>query len=313
MDQNNHHDPPRDSTTPGALPGTPIARADLSVRTTDGLTLTGFCWRPAAGRPKAVVVIAHGYAEHGGRYDQIMQTIAANRYTVTAVDHRGHGRSPGPRALVDTIDRYVEDLDRVVDAARQDSGQVPCYLIGHSMGGLIALRYALAYPDKLAGLVLSAPAIKPAQEPTRLQELLVRLIAKVAPGVALLPTAKRSLSSDPAINEAAARDPLFYHGRMKAGQAVAIVEAGREVITRTRYLEMPLLILQGTADQLVDPRGAEQIYRLTNNRAGVDTGMITWPGMQHELLNEPDGAQVLEVIISWLNAHVVEWRKSRSS
>ena len=288
---------------------TPAVQRDaFVVRTSDGLTLQGERWI-AAGRPKASLVLSHGYSEHLGRYEHVLRPLAVNRFAIYAADHRGHGKSAGARALVRRFDQYIDDLDLVVNRARQEQGGKPCYLLGHSMGGLIALRYALAYPEKIDALVLSAPAIKPAQDSSRLQEASLRLIAKVAPGMPVVPPLEGVLSSDPAVEERAKQDPLFYSGKTKAKQAVEIVDAGREVLKRASQLKMPLMILHGSDDGLVDPKGSEQLYKLTNNRPGVDTTMVVWPGMKHELLNEPDGDQVLGVIIAWLNGHYVEWRK----
>ncbi len=285
-----------------------VQRDAFVVRTSDGVTLQGERWI-AAGRPKASLVLSHGYAEHIGRYEHVLRPLAVNRFAIYAADHRGHGKSEGEKALIRRFDQYIDDLDLVVNRARQEQAGKPCYLIGHSMGGLIALRYALAHPEKIDALVLSAPAIKPAQEASKRQEVALRLIANIAPGMPVVPSLEGVLSTDPAVEERAKKDPLFYSGKTKAKQAVEIVDAGRDVLKRASKLKMPLMILQGSDDGLVDPKGSERLYKLTNNRPGVDTSMVVWPGMKHELLNEVDGEQVLGVIIAWLNGHYVEWRK----
>jgi len=289
----------------------PAVQQDAFVlRTGDGLAMQGERWT-AAGRPKASLVLSHGYAEHIGRYEHVLRPLAINRFAIYAADHRGHGKSAGARALVRRFDQYVDDLDLVVNRARQEQGGIPCYLLGHSMGGLIALRYALVHPEKIDALVLSAPAIKPMQTASKLHEASLRLIAKVAPGMPVVPTLDGVLSRDQAVEERTKQDQLSYNGKTKAKQAVEIFDAGREVLKRASQLSMPLLILQGSDDGMVDPQGSEQLYKLTNSRSGVDTSMVVWPGMKHELLNEPDGDQVLGVIIAWLNGHYVEWRKAQ--
>ena len=131
-----------------------IQRDPFTIRAGDGVALVGERWL-AAGRPKASLVLSHGYAEQIGRYEHVLKPLTVNRFAIYAADHRGHGKSDGERALIDRFDRYVDDLDLVVNRARQEQGGKPCYLVGHSMGGLIALRYALAHPDKIDALVLS--------------------------------------------------------------------------------------------------------------------------------------------------------------
>src|SRR6059058_5181635 len=117
-----------------------------------------------------MVVLVHGVSEHSGRYHNVAGRLVADGYAVYALDHRGHGRSEGPRAVIDRMDNAVEDLDRLIALAASEQRGVPLFLLGHSMGATIAVRYAIAHQDRLAGLILSAPlaALEAASPPTRL-------------------------------------------------------------------------------------------------------------------------------------------------
>ena len=150
-----------------------------------GLEIYWQAWLPATP-PHAIVTIAHGGAEHGGRYAWTASKLTARGYAVYAIDHRGHGRSAGPRAYVDRIDNAVSDLHTLDGIARERHPGLPVFLLGHSMGGLIALAYALRFQDELAGMVLSAPlALLEVNPAARLGG---RLLSTVAPRLTVVPS-----------------------------------------------------------------------------------------------------------------------------
>src|SRR5262249_41530017 len=145
------------------------------------LTLYWQAWLPEEA-PKAVVVLAHGLAEHSGRYAHVAEHLVAHGYAVYALDHRGHGRSQGRRAQVGRMDYAVHDLDRFAAQVRSDQPGKALFLLGHSMGGGIALAYALRYQDELRGLVLSGPAVL-FEGVSPLQARAVRILSTLTPGL----------------------------------------------------------------------------------------------------------------------------------
>jgi alpha-beta hydrolase superfamily lysophospholipase len=287
-----------------------IERQAITLQTRDGLTLRGMRLT-GPGRSKGAVVLAHGYAEHAGRYEPIVRALAASRFAVYAVDHRGHGRSDGERCIVERFDQYVDDLALVVELARREQAGKPCYLIGHSMGGLIALRYALAGQAQLDGIVLLAPVIQFAPAVTARQEQLLRRVASRLPKLPLFKDRRGLRSTDPDVDLQVEHDPFCYHGRVRAGTVVGLADAGRDAYEQAGKLALPVLILHGDDDPLVAPAGSMALYQRIGVREGADNSLITWPGMRHELLNEPDGEQVIGVIVAWLNGHYTEWRKTQ--
>src|ERR671939_347616 len=157
---------------------------------------------PAAD-PKRLVVLVHGYGEHIGRYEHVAEALAARGSTVVGPDHVGHGRSAGERALVESFEPIVDDVRGVVQAER---GELPVVMVGHSMGGLIAIRYAQRHRGDLAGLVLSGPAVG-------LGPVMQQWLA--APELPSDPLDATALSRDPAVGEAYVADPLVYHAGSK--------------------------------------------------------------------------------------------------
>ncbi len=285
-----------------------IERTDLAIATPDGAVLRGV-QVTGPGRPKASVVVAHGYGEHCGRYEELLDVLAASRFATFAVDLRGHGRSDGDRAFEPDFGHYLADFGLVVERAKAEHPGKPVYLLGHSLGGLIAFGYALDHPDGLSGLVLLSPAlryrVKVGQPATRW----LRRLAQKSPHRPLIGYVPGLRSHKRGVELAVLRDPLTYKGWIRAGTIVSIQDAGELAIQRAGECRLPVLTMHGDHDLLIDPAGSIELYRAIGVRADADNSLITWPGMRHELLNEVDGKEVMGVILGWLNGHYTEWRK----
>jgi alpha-beta hydrolase superfamily lysophospholipase len=244
-------------------------------------------WEPAQAHH--LVVIAHGYGEHIGRYDHVARALVDRGASVWGPDHLGHGQSEGEPALIRDFEHVVDDLHHVVELARQAHPGLPLVLIGHSMGGTIAARFAQRYRSELAGLVLSGPAIG------RL-ELIDQLLA--LPEIPESPIPTETLSRDPAVGQAYASDPLVYHGSFKRPLLEAF-RAALERINRGPSLgDLPTLYLHGEDDQLVPRAGT---------RAGIDhlrgsdfTERI-YPGARHEVFNELNKDEVLRDVAEFID------------
>ena len=264
-----------------------------------GVRLYSQSWLPD-GPPRAVVVIAHGAGEHSGRYAHVAARLVDEGYAVYALDHRGHGRSEGARAVIDRVDNAVEDLDqRIVLAASEHPG-VPLFLLGHSMGGTISVRYAIAHQDRLTGLILSAPlaALEAASPATR---LVARLLSAVAPRLGLFAVDPTLVSRDPDVVKAYETDPLVHHARLPARTISELAGAVDSFPEAVRAIVVPTLIMYGSGDHLVPPAGSMML----NDRIGAaDTTLKTYDGLYHEILNEPEQDAVMDDMCSWLRAHV---------
>ncbi len=265
----------------------------------DGLRLFYRAWLPE-DEQKAVVILAHGFAEHSGRYDHVGRYLAGRGYAVYAPDHRGHGRSEGERAYVERFSLFVEDLHKFRnDVVRPESAP---FLIGHSMGGLIAVRYALSYQDGLAGLITSGAGLKIGGDLSPLLIALSRLIAVIAPKLPVVePVPSDTLSHDPSVAAAYDSDPLNYRGKVKARIGAEMMRAGREALERAHELRLPMLIMHGGADSLVDPDGSRELYQKASSD---DKTLKIYDGMYHEIFNEVEKEKVLAEMAAWLDAHL---------
>ena len=253
--------------------------------------------RAAPAAPRGVVLIAHGYAEHLGRYREFVAHLTGRGFATAAVDHRGHGRSGGPRGHCRTFDDFVADLHTLADLAQGWWPDVPRLLFGHSMGGLIAFLYLLRHPETVRAGALSAPAFRVPDAAPRLLQMVALLLGRIAPGVGLRSNLdERLLARDPAVGAAYVADPLV-HRRASAGFYCAVLAAQGVVRAEAARLGVPLLILQGDADRIVDPSGAAEVAaRLT-----CPHELVELPGFYHELLNEPvpERGKVLVVLDAW--------------
>lgn len=256
------------------------------------------CWPIAAGQSgRGVVVVAHGLGEHLGRYEQLAATLTGAGYYVWALDHQGHGRSEGPRGLL-RFDDAVSDLDQLVAMAREQYPELPLFLFGHSLGGGIALRYAMVHQDELDGLVLSGPLA--ALDAGRGAALLARVLGRLVP---TLPTTKldaAAISRDQTVVERYESDPLVSRRAVPAGTAREMLRHVRTLPRDAEQITVPTLLMYGTADQLCPPRGAEM---LAERLGSDDLTVHPYQGLYHEILNEPERELVLADMLVWLAAH----------
>jgi acylglycerol lipase len=254
-------------------------------------------WIPDAP-PRAIIVVVHGAGEHSDRYAHVATRLLADHDAVYALDHRGHGRSEGPRALIDRIDNAVADVDQLVVAARDAHPGVPIFMLGHSMGGTVALCYALGHQDRLAGLILSGPlaALPPTPAPMRLAG---KLLSVIAPTLPLISIDSTLVSRDPAVVSSYASDPLVHHGKLPARTAAELAAAVDTFPARVSAITVPTLILYGTADRLCPPAGS---VMLGERIGAADKTVTAYEGLFHEILNEPERDLVLDEICGWLAA-----------
>ena len=273
-----------------------------------GLRLYWQAWLPD-GDPAAVVVLAHGASEHGGRYAWTGEGLTASGYALYAIDHRGHGRSEGPRAVIDRLDNTLADLHRLVRLASSRHPGRRLFLLGHSMGGAVALAYALRHQEELDGLILSAPlaALEAASPVTRVLSL---VLSAVAPRLGVYEIDSTAVSRDPDVVRAYDADPLNHHGKLPARTVAELTAAVGRFPGEVSRLTVPLLAMHGTADRLTPPEGSQMVH---DGASSADRTIIRYEGLFHEILNEPERDRVLADIVAWLDVRARAGAASGSS
>jgi alpha-beta hydrolase superfamily lysophospholipase len=275
-------------------------------RTADGFELHCRSWMPA--EPRGVIVIVHGLAEHGGRYAETAAFFAARGWAVLAGDLRGHGRSPDPagrRVHVGRFSDFFHDVDAFLGAARTACPGLPIFLLGHSMGGLIAISYVLRNSSGLGGAVVSSPALDahPEFRPPLLLRLLVGLLSRLAPRM-LFPSDldTSALSRDPEVVRAYLDDPLVS-SKVSARFYSEMMAAMQRVREQADALAIPMLLMQSGADRLVDP---DAPARWATSAPPGRIEFVRWEGFYHEMFNEPEKGAVRERTLDWLNTRLAD-------
>jgi acylglycerol lipase len=278
-----------------------MRRSEGTFTTADGQTIFHRAWLPDA-EPKAVVMLLHGLAEHSGRYEHVAEALTDARYAVRAVDHRGHGRSDGKRAFVRSYREYMDDIAQFRALVEAEHPGLPLIVLGHSMGGNLALGHVLDHEVGVRGLVLSAPALQPGSSLSPIKIRIARLLGKVAPWLRPERLSADAISRDPAVVTAYRADPLVFTGKMSAGVAAALLGAMAAFPARHAELKLPVLLMHGSEDRLTEIAGTRAL------EAGATNASVTshyYEGLYHEVFNEPEQAQVLRDLIAWLDTTVI--------
>lgn len=278
----------------------PSLQEDALV-TPDGLELFCRTWVPASPA-RGVVLIVHGYAEHSGRYDHVAHTFVARGARVEAYDQRGYGRSEGRRAYVESFDQYLVDLEQVLERTRARTPNIPVFLFGHSMGGLVVLQYILEKDPDLRGLLLSAPALRINPNLAPILRRLAQVIGWLFPTLPTTRSPEDAISRDPAVVEEAKNDPLNYHGRVPARTGAEMLRVGDSARSRLEEIDTPFLVVHGTGDTLTS---AEWSRRLYARAASEDKTLKLYEGLYHEPFNEPEQDEVLDDLGTWLADRLV--------
>jgi len=255
------------------------------------------CQAPAE---RARMVISHGLGEHSGRYGNVIERVLPEGISVWACDHRGHGRSEGQRGHVLNFEQYLGDLRLMVVMARQDmTGEIPCFLLGHSMGGLIALYFAQRYPGLIDGVVASSPCLGMVIEIPATKKVLGSLMSYVWPSLSMgneLDATK--ISRDRNVVSAYENDQLV-HNRVSARFFTELLAAIDTVNRQAPALTVPVLMQVAAEDHLVNAGASTHFFE---NLSLEDRTLHVYDGLYHEIYNAPadEKQRVLDDLAAWL-------------
>ena len=258
-------------------------------------------WRAPA--PRAAALLVHGLGEHSGRYRHVAKSLAGRGVSTLAPDHPGHGRSPGHRCHVAAFEAFYPALDALRDEIEASYPGLPCFLIGHSMGGLIAGNFLLTRQHRFAGAAFSAAAFAPPKPPGRAAMLINRLLAALIPTLGVMQLDAGAVSRDGEVVRRYREDPLVHGGKISAGLVVALfgamsaLEAGRAAIS------LPVLVMHGDGDVMTPASGSRHFHEGVGSE---DRTLRIYPGLYHEIFNEPERAQVLGELGEWLEGRLPE-------
>lgn len=277
-----------------------MIHAEGRFKTKSGANIYYQHWQPES-EPRASLLIVHGVGEHSGRYLNVVDYFVPRGYAVYGLDHLGHGKSDGTRMFVECFSDFTGPLKAYFDMIQGWQPGKPVFLVGHSMGGLIGSVYLLERQDELKGAVLSAPAVKVSDTVSPVTIALGKALSVILPKAGLLALDATTISKDKSVVDAYVNDPLVYTGKVTARLAAEMLAAMQRVTAEAASLHLPLLLLQGSADRLVDPGGAKMLY---DEASTPDKTLKVYEGLYHEVFNEPEREQVLKDVEAWLEAHL---------
>jgi alpha-beta hydrolase superfamily lysophospholipase len=252
---------------------------------------------PATG----VVLICHGYAEHARRYDHVAQRFGEAGLITYALDLRGHGRSGGKRVYLRDISEYTGDFDTLVSIATSEHPDLKRVVLGHSMGGGVVFSYGVEHPDDYAAMVLSGPAVYAQDGVSAVLKAVAKIVGAIAPGLPVETLPLEAISRDPQVVAAYQADPLVFHGKLPAGIAKALIKVGETMPQRAPAITAPLLVVHGDQDKLIPVTGSR---RLMNFVGSSDAHLHVYPGLYHEVFNEPERDEVLDEVVRWVTARL---------
>ena len=261
----------------------------------DGTPMHAVRWQPDS-EPKLVVCLIHGLGEHSGRYASMAEYYASHGIEVVSFDLRGHGKSEGQRGHSDDFSQMIKDIDRFLYQASKIDIDKPHFIYGHSLGGTLAIKYALSHPGEYKGVVLSAPMLKPAFAPPQWKVRLGRCIQSIWPTLSLSNEVDvHTLSRDKLVIDNY-KDDALTHDRISAKFGTQLLEEGEKLLGEASLIDFPLLIMHGDADQLT----CHKASTLFSECAGSQCTLKIWEDFYHELHHEPGKEDIFNYCIDWM-------------
>lgn len=279
---------------------------ELKLLTGRSGKLAGRLWL-GPGDPVGVVLVIHGLGDHSARFEALARQMNAEQWAVFAFDLPGHGASPGRRGSAHSFDRLLADIDCAVRDVRRrlaelNLGDLPLVLLGHSMGGNLAINYALRRAEfdsegnDVDGLVLAAPMLLPPQPPPRPHIFAAWITGHLLPTLRVHRSVDAErLTSDPNEADAIAADPQM-HASITIYLATQLLSQGRWALDHARALAIPMLVMFGEHDELIDQAACEHLPI----RAGEQATVVRWPGKRHALFHDQPDGEVTRLVIEWL-------------
>lgn len=281
-------------------PWVATTRSEHSFDGVGGVRIVYDVWVPDS-EPRGVVMLCHGYAEHARRYDHVADRFGEAGLVTYALDLRGHGRSGGKRVYLRDIGEYLDDFHTLVARAAADHPDLARIVLGHSMGGGVVFAYGVEHPEDYTAMVLSGPAVYAHDAVSSVMIGVAKLVGSILPGLPVEQLPTEAVSRDQEVVAAYQADPMVHHGKLPAGIAKALIKVGETMPQRAAALTAPLLVVHGDQDKLIPVEGSRHLVECVGS---TDAHLKVYPGLYHEVFNEPERALVLDDVTTWIEARL---------
>jgi alpha-beta hydrolase superfamily lysophospholipase len=250
---------------------------------------------------KAVVLLVHGLGEHCQRYEHLAAHLNQAGYALSSMDLPCHGRSDGIRGHIESFTVFESTALELYRRTQGHYPDIPIFLLGHSMGGLIAAQLLLNHQAKFQGAMLSGAAIQSPQEPPAWQVATIKLVARFFPKAKMLALDASAVSRDPAVVEKYMADPLVSKEKLSAQFLVSMTEATQQCKNNAKKITLPLKIMHGSADVMTAPSGSQLLHDTVSSS---DKEITIYQGLFHEIFNEPEGDTIFAEMVTWMDARL---------
>ena len=266
--------------------------------TPDGHKLYLQGWEPE-GEKKAALFLIHGLGEHSGRYTYLAEQCLDRGIAVYSFDGRGHGKSaePSPTGYIERLELYLEDIDTLFKKMQSYVGELPCFLMGHSMGGGLATHYALFQQPQVQGIILTGPSLLPGDDFSPFLLKLAKVLSRITPKLAASKVNTSAISRNLQVVKRYEEDPLILHKGIPARTGAELIQMIEAIQAHQEKFNLPVLIMHGTQDTLTNIEGSKLLYEKASS---IDKTLRLFEGLYHEILNEPERDQVIGEILTWI-------------
>lgn len=265
----------------------------------DDLEMYTQSWEPEENS-KAVVCLVHGLGEHSGRYAHVGEAFSEAGFALAGFDLRGHGKSGGLRGHIPSFDAFMDDIEGFVKQVNISFEELPRFLYGHSLGGILVMNYVLRRKLEFNGVISTGAGLRTTLEEQAGKVMMARVLGTLMPSVAI-PSGlnPNDISRKKEVIDAYVNDPLV-HDRMTLGFGKIMLAVLPWTFEHAHEFSLPLLIMHGTDDKLGYPRGSEEFAGYVKKNCTLKL----WEGMYHEIHNEPEQDEVFAFMIDWMNSQL---------
>ena len=256
---------------------------------------------PSNSETKAVVLLVHGAGEHCERYSALAESLNNSGYALCSLDLPGHGRSEGTRTHIGNFVDFENAVLNAYGKAQEWYPEKSIFLLGHSMGGLIAAHLLLEHQHLFKGALLSGPAIQSPVVPPAWQIGIIKVIAKISPKFGAIALDASGICRDQAVVDDYMNDPLVSKGKLSAKLLIEMFRAMDECIDRAADINLPIRIMHGSSDALTAPAGSQLLH---DSVSSADKEIEIYDGLYHEIFNEPEAPQIYQQVVAWLDKRV---------
>lgn len=267
------------------------------IETTNGIKL--FTKNYFVENPKANILIIHGLHEHCLRYAHVAEALNKIDLNVYTFDLRGHGQSEGLKVNIKNMNEYREDVESVY---RIIPKQLPIFILGHSMGGLITTDFLLSNEKTaIKGVILSGAALEIGDDISPILQKIISFLGKIAPNLSTVKVDPKLISRDSEEVDKYIKDPLNYTGGTKAALGSAVINKIKEIKTSFNAFNYPVLIMHGGADKITNIKGSKELFEKAHS---IDKIFKEWEGAHHEIFNETNKTDVIKVMCDWIENRI---------